>query len=331
MIRNVVFGGLIATCGLCAADAAVAAPARLVRGEEATTPTLAQQAFQRDRFWRLRAPWAPQQSWAYQHAFGLDPADAATNPSWRLLDSGGQPVYVGTRVAADVGNAAFRAWWIARAQAAIASGYKGLFVDDVFMERRFTTAGGVSRTPLDPRTGLTMTEANWQKQMADFMVAARAALPGTEIVHDVLWYKSDAGDVLRELQAANAVALDKGFNDTTIVSGSTNYGYATLAGWVEREQARGGAVVLDSTTTGTTAAARMFGLASYLLVNNGLSAIANDGATGPDTFWAGYNADIGAPLAARYSWSNVWRRDYAGGIVLVNEPYRTTRTLRIPV
>ena len=88
--------------------------------------------------------------------------------------------------------------------------------------------------------------------------------------------------------------------------------------------------MLDSTTTGTTAAARVYGLASYLLVNNGATAIANDGATGPDTFWAGYNADLGAPLAARYSWSNVWRRDYAGGIVLVNEPSRTTRTLTIP-
>ena len=140
-----------------------------------------------------------------------------------------------------------------------------------------------------------MTEANWQKQMADFMVAVRAALPATEIVHDVLWYKGDAGDVLRELQAANAVSLDKGFNDSSVVSGSTTYGYATLSGWLEREQARGGSVVLDSTSTATTAAARVYGLASYLLVNNGLSAIANDGATGPDTFWSGYNADLGAP------------------------------------
>src|SRR4051794_16506805 len=171
MIRKPLVCGLIATSTLIGADVASAAPARLVRGVDATTPSAVQQTFMRDRFWRLRAPWAPQQSWAYQHAFGLDPADAAANPSWRLLDASGQPVYVGARVAADVGNAAFRAWWIARAQARLATGYSGLYVDDVVMDRRFTPSAGVSRTPIDPRTRLAMTEPNWQKQMADFMVA----------------------------------------------------------------------------------------------------------------------------------------------------------------
>src|SRR5262249_11022976 len=65
-------------------------------------------------------------------------------------------------------------------------------------------------------------------------------------------------------------------------------------------------------------------------VNTGTAAIANDTATTPDAFYAGYNADLGTPAGARYAWSNVWRRDFAGGIVLVNEPYRTTRTLTIP-
>ena len=36
---------------------------------------------------------------------------------------------------------------------------------------------GHRRAPRDPRTGATMTEANWQRYMADFMVAVRAALP----------------------------------------------------------------------------------------------------------------------------------------------------------
>src|SRR6478609_9780478 len=154
--------GLLATAALLAsADAASAAPAKLVRTADAATP--AQQAFMSARFWRLRsaAPlnWSAN-TWVTQHAFGLDPADAAAHPEWRLLDNTSQPVYVGSRVAADVGNAAFRAWWIAKAQAAVALGHRGLIVDDVFMERRFTTLAGVARTPIDPRTGLTMTEAN---------------------------------------------------------------------------------------------------------------------------------------------------------------------------
>ncbi len=93
------------------------------------------------------------------------------------------PLYVGSRAAADFGNPAFRAWWIAKAQAAVAAGYRGLFIDDVFMERRTYFSGGTAlRNPKDPRTGTTMTEANWQKYLADFMVEVRAALPSAEIV-----------------------------------------------------------------------------------------------------------------------------------------------------
>jgi hypothetical protein len=78
-----------------------------------------------------------------------------------LLDNTSQPVYVGSRVAADVSDASFRAWWIAKAQAAVAVGHRGLIVDDVFMERRFSTLAGVARTPIDPRTGHSVTEPNW--------------------------------------------------------------------------------------------------------------------------------------------------------------------------
>ena len=154
------------------------------------------------------------------------------------------PLYVGSRAAADFGNAAFRAWWIAKAQAALAAGYKGLFIDDVFMERRTYLSGGTTlRNPKDPRTGTTMTEANWQKYLADFMVAVRAALPNAEIAHDVLWQKGDSGDVLRGLQAANAVSVDGGFTTNVVTSG-----FATLASWAERVQARGGSVVFDHPT-----------------------------------------------------------------------------------
>lgn len=269
-------------------------------------------------------------TWTKQHAFALEPAELADHPDWQLKD-GSTPLYVGTRAAADFGNPAFQAWWIAKAQTALAaSGPRTLLIDDVFMERRTNALGSSTlRNPTDPRTSATMTEANWQKYMADFVVAVRAALPNVEIVHDVLWYKGDAGNVLRGLQAADTASVDGGFNGT-LTYGTGIYGFQTLAGWIERQQARGGGVVLDGVSSSPSP--RVFNLASYLLTSNGDAAIASESESPRSLYWPGYgNIDLGAPLGPRYQIvSGLWRRDFRRGIVLVNEPNRGWRSVAIP-
>ena len=335
MLRGPLTAGLIAifmlSCTAVASGAAKIVRGTATTGEVATVaPSIGEQAFMRGRYWRVRtfAPyfnsrlsWAPG-AWVTQHAYALEPAELAAHPEWQLTDTGNLPLYVGARAAADFGNAAFRAWWIAKAQAALAAGYKGLFIDDVFMERRTYLSGGTTlRNPKDPRTGTTMTEANWQKYLADFMVAVRAALPSAEIAHDVLWQKGDSGDVLRGLQAANAVSVDGGFTTNVVTSG-----FATLASWAERVQARGGSVVFDHPTA--AAPARLYNFAAYTLVDNGAFALANDASTAPGAFWPGYDVDLGAPNTARYQASTgLWRRDFTRGVVIVNEPYRNSRTV----
>ncbi|MDA0171299.1 putative glycoside hydrolase family 15 protein [Solirubrobacter taibaiensis] len=338
MLRGPLTAGLIAIFMLsCTAGASGAA--KIVRGTAATgevatvAPSIGEQAFMRSRYWRMRtfAPyfnarlsWAPG-AWVTQHAYALEPAELAAHPEWQLTDPSNGPLYIGSRAAADFGNPAFRAWWIAKAQAAVAAGYRGLFIDDVFMERRTYLSGGSTlRTPKDPRTGTTMTEANWQKYLADFLVEVRAALPTAEIAHDVLWQKGDSGDVLRGLQAANVVSVDGGFT-TNVVTSS----FATLASWAEREQARGGRVVFDYPTA--SAPARLYNFAAFTLVDNGASALANDASTAPGAFWSGYDVDLGSPNTMRYQVSTgVWRRDFTRGIVIVNEPYRSSRTVSVP-
>ena len=82
--------GLILTAFFSAAPAASAAPARIVRGIEATdawmlAPTAAEQAFMRARCWRVRTSAHPfdrslfsaRGAWMHQHAFGLEPAELA--------------------------------------------------------------------------------------------------------------------------------------------------------------------------------------------------------------------------------------------------------------
>ena len=248
-------------------------------------------------------------AWVHLPAFGLDGTEAAAHPEWVLRDSGGTPVTIGTLTAADFGNVNFRGWWIARAQAAIDPSKRGIFIEDVAMQR------ATSRTPIDPRTGFLMNEAAWQRQMADFMELVRNAMPnGVEIVHDVIWTKGDSTpDVLRELRAADWLSLKNGFDDNSMSYGTGSTGWQTLAGWVEREQARGGAVLFNGIGS-------RYGMASVLMVANDKSAMS----MGWDWF------DIGRPLGLRYQTQSVWRRDFENGFVLVNEPRRPTRTVTIP-
>ena len=311
MLRGPLTAGLIAIFMLsCTAGASGAA--KIVRGTAATgevatvAPSIGEQAFMRDRYWRMRtfAPyfnsrlsWAPD-AWVTQHAYALDARRARRPPRVAAADASNVPLYVGSRAAADFGNAAFRAWWIAKAQAALAAGYRGLFIDDVFMERRTYLSGGTTlRTPKDPRTGATMTEANWQKYMADFMVAVRAALPSRRDRRTTCsGTKGDSGDVLRGLQAANVVSVDGGFTDQRRLR---HPAYGSRRSRAGSSASRGAAAAWSSTTPTASAPARLYGLAAYLLVDNGASAIANDASTAPGAFWSGYDVDLGTRRTPR--------------------------------
>ena len=253
--------------------------------------------------------------WARQSAYALDPAlpEAAAHPEWILKDSSGNRLWLGSAYAADFGNTAYRAWWIGQA-AARTAGYRGLYIDDVSMTRRVTYSWGSTATARDPRTLSSMTEVNWQRYMADFMVAVRASLPSVELVHDVLWFKGDtAGShVRRALDAADRVAIERGFNDPIVTGGAGTYGWQSLAGFVERRQAAGRGVILDGNDA--SAAGRLYGLANLLLLDAGTAA------TTLGASWSGFDVQLGSPTSGRYASGGVWRRDFANGIVLVNEP-----------
>jgi hypothetical protein len=335
-----------------AATAADAGTIRLARGAESSfdtytrSPSAAQQEFMRAHYWRMRVyspyfdsrlAWYPE-GWVYQDAYAIypDSAVATAHPEWILRDPAGNKLWIQfacgggrcTQYAADIGNPAFRAWWIAGAKTKLAAGYRGLFIDDVNMAQRVSDGDGRYTLPLDPRTGRPMDETAWQRYMADFMVEVRAALPGVEIVHNAIWTVGDAtNDLRRQLGAADLIELERGFNDAGIVGGASKFGWQTLASFIDRRHAAGRRVILDGYAS--TPAGRLYGLATYLLMNAGGDAIANDAASRPDDFWKGFDVNLGAALGKRYSAGGVWRRDFAGGVALVNEPGARTRTVRV--
>lgn len=311
-------------------------------------PSARRQAWMRAHYWRMRAysPYFDSRTrwyanaWFYRDAYALYRGSrlAREHPRWILRDGHGHRLYIpfdcrgGTcpQYAADIGNPAFRARWIAAAKASYARGYKGVFIDDVNMLMRVSYGTGRAVAPRDPRTGRTMTLAVWRRYMADFMVQIRKALPSAEIVHNALWFVGDTDpQVRRELGAANLIEIERGFEDPGITGGDGRYGFQTLLDFIDHRHADGQGVILDEDSRSPEQ--RMYGLAGYFLVSSGRDALASGTGGSPDDWWsAGYDVDLGAPVSGRYrDVSGVWRRDFTRGVVLLNEPGAPTRNVSL--
>jgi hypothetical protein len=161
------------------------------------------------------------------------------------------------------------------------------------------------------------------------MQEVRAAFPTTEIVHNAIWFAGDTTvDQLRVHRAANLINLERGVNDTGLTGGIGKWSVQKLLAFADHRQDEGHGVVFDAAST--TAAGRLYGLAAYFLVSSGRDGLGNNQGGTPTDWWTGYDVDLGAPLAGRYLWNGLIRRDFAGGFVLVNEPGAVTRTVTLP-
>ena len=94
----------------------------------------------------------------------------------------------------------------------------------------------------------------------------------------------------------------------------------------QRPRSREG-VVLDGFDA--SPAGREYSLASYLLISTGNDGIGLPSMT-PENWWPAYGIDLGAALGPRYEWEGLLRRDFTGGISLVEEPDVASRTILLP-
>ncbi|MEZ5166329.1 MAG: S-layer homology domain-containing protein [Acidimicrobiales bacterium] len=284
---------------------------------------------------------------AYRNSYGIavDPAGdsrAVDHPEWLLRDASGEPVYIPfrcgsgcERYAADVGNAAFRADFVAYLKTLRSRGYRGLFLDDVNLAWRFGDATGADTVPIDPRTGEPLTIENWQRYMVEFLELIRAELPDVTIMHNVIWYVDsptyDNPWVDREIAAADVLVLDRGVNDGGLVGGTKKFGLQTFLAHVDRSHALGTNVLMIDEVA-TNAQEQMFNLAGALLVNEGADLISTDNfdMLGPDTLWSGFQVDLGHALGPRHVEDGVIRREFTGGMVIMNEPKNPPVTISLP-
>jgi Hypothetical glycosyl hydrolase family 15 len=317
---------------------------RLARAAESSfdrytlSPTPEAQAFMRGRFWRMRTyspyfdqrlSWYPD-AWTYRDLYAIYRGGdtAEEHPEWILRDGAGNKLYIPfdcgggscTQYAGDIGDPAFRAYWISAAKEQ-AAGYRGIFVDDVNLEPRVSDGEGDHRMPFDERTGRPMTEADWRRYVAEFTEQIRAALPGKEVVHNSLWFAGhDDPPVQRQLEAATHVEIERGVNDPGLTGGGGQFGYETLLRHIDWLHARGKGVVLDSYAD--TRSEVEYELASYFLVSSGRDGLGSSWHTAPGDWWPGYEVRLGAPRGERYEWRGLLRRDFEAGFVLVNQPGR---------
>ena len=216
-----------------------------------------------------------------------------------------------------------------RPRARLAKGYAGVYIDDVNLYRKVSNGLGQAVAPIDPRTGAAMSEPTWQRYLGDHMQGVRAAFPTTEIVHNAIWFAGETtADQLRVHRAASLINLERGVNDAGLTGGTGKWSFQALLAFADHRQAEGHGVVFDATST--TAAGRLYGLAAYFLVSSGRDGLGNNQGGTPTDWWTGYDVDLGAPLAGRYTWNGVLRRDFERGYTLVNGPGATTRTLTLP-
>ena len=278
---------------------------------------------------RLR--WYPA-AWFYQNSYALYPEAKITHqhPEWILRDKEGRRLYIpwgcahGTcpAFAANIFSPAYRAWWIEQAREGLAAGYRGIFIDDVSLTRRVSDGRGEMVAPIDPVTGRPIGKAAWAQGMAAFMEQVRRALPGTEIVHNGVWFygaitPGGAAVQRRQITAADYSMMEFGVTDQGVGGGTGPYSLASLMTTVDLTHAAGRGVILGGTPP--DAAGRTYAVGCYLLVTDGRDFIADDNVT-PDDPKPIYRLALGAVQGARYRWHGMWRRDFAGGSVVVNPP-----------
>lgn len=307
-------------------------------------------AFLRQHFWRMvayspyfddKTSWYPN-AWVYKDAYAIYRGSplAGEHPDWILRDSAGNPLFIpfacagGTcpQYAADISNPVFRRYWIAGARATLARGYRGLFIDDVNMAFRVSDANGNPIAPVDRATGRPMSYDAWRSYMAGFMRDVRAALPGSEIVHNVNWLADTparTGDpyIAQEIHAADYINLERGVNDSGLRGGDGPYSLQSFFAYVDAVHRLDRGVVLDGSATEATGIE--YALASYLLISAGNDLVSAHGMT-PVHWFRGFDVNLGAATGSRRSWNGVMRRDFTGGMSLVSEPESGTHFLRLP-
>ena len=150
----------------------------------------------------------------------------------------------------DIGNPAFRQWWIDQARTRFAEGLRRhLHRRRQPATARSPTAPG-RRSPDRPaHRRCPRPSATWQRYLGDHMQGVRAAFPTAEIVHNAIWFAGDyhRRPAARPPSAADLINLERGVNDAGLTGGTGKWSFQSLLAFADHRQAEGHGVVFDAT------------------------------------------------------------------------------------
>lgn len=278
-------------------------------------------------------------AWAYFDSYGVHTGSSlvSQHPDWILQDAYGNNLFIpwgcsgGTcpQYALDISNQGYIDWWISQAQAIMAKGYKGLWIDDVNLAMRISDGNGTSVVPIDRATNQPMTDAAWRQYFANFMTQVRQALPGAEIVHNAIWFAGPGAvgsdpAVQQEIKAADYINCERGVGDSGLTGDGGYWSVQNLFNYVDTVHRLGANIIIEDLSN-----IGEYGPASYFMVSSGMDGF-SDTSANPNNWPAMYDVTLGTPLGNRYNWSGLMRRDFSGGMALINPPNAPTVTVTLP-
>jgi len=258
------------------------------------------------------------------------------HPQSVLKDAAGQFVFLNfknsscgkyARYAADVGSQSWRDYMVSRVRNSLSRGFAGTGFDDVNLAFRFVG------TPIDPRTGQAMTPDNWKNYFCGMLEYVRQQVPTAFICHNAIWFSGpnhDGRDVYTQRQAgaSDLVMYEFGFVDSGLTGGTGEWSFDRIMKNMDAVHDAGSHPWVMSHGANTLALAEL-NLAGALLVSRGGDMVYAEYGHNPTAFWPGWALDLGAAKGPRTYSAGLFRRDFAHGVVLVNEPGASTKTVQV--
>lgn len=256
-----------------------------------------------------------------------------------------------TQFAADIRNPAFRQFWLQQmhymlspkndqpASKTLTSkygaplNYRGIFVDDVNMDLDKAISNGVCRlidVPLKFADGTTcdwstaITDVEWADSVVNFVQEIRAEFPDLDIIHNSVWYHTgpDESYIDAQIAAADIISVERGFHDANFNANLIHF----LLAFNDKVHQLGRSVshyirVYNEKYIDIQDQQKELehGLAGWLLISNGSDYFGGDRFMHPDTWWEGFNINLGEATTNYYLTNEgLYRRDFSNGITLLN-------------
>ena len=250
------------------------------------------------------------------------------NEDWFMKDLNGNLIQYDQSdyVFMDPGNPGWQAYYLDRVKGFQKdSGWQGLFLDNI--------DGGLGRFEnMNLLLGRYADDQSYQAANQSFLrnLYENAFAHTSNVLYANIPYLSDQSTWFNYLQYLDGAMLEA-------FAADWDNGYLHPDEWLaqldlaEQTQAQGKSIFLITQGTIDDTQRMRFGLASFLLVNNGQAYFryTNDKAYRDLWWYADFDIDLGQPLGARYPDGNLWQRDFQNGSVIV-DPKKHSAEIQVP-